>query len=564
MKNLKVGTKLVLGFGIVAVMVFILGVVSILNIGGMNRIVGLYAEKTVPNTEHINNIERYMVSEERYLTQAIASFDDETMMLFLDQAEAEAKNLTEEIEKYNQNARTEPALMEEYGAALADASQYQKKIIDMLRNNPKTVENDEIVWNIYQSEYAPAIEKATAKLLVVSEKVKELSIHQSEEADRTGYLARSIVFFTTVFMMFIVAILVFVIRKSILTPVKEIEVAAQRMSQGKLKSDIIYESRDELGDLASSMRETLQTIQTYVEDISMVLQMFSDGNFVIPEPTRPFAGDFKIIEDSVRLTVQRISATLSQINVAAEQVSAGSDQVSSGAQGLAQGTTEQAGSVEKLSVSVSEVENQIKQNLYHVNEANQLAADAVGAIGVSNHQMLQLTDAMSMIDGKSKEIKKIINTIEDIAFQTNILALNAAVEAARAGEAGKGFSVVADEVGNLADKAAQAAKNTAILIEDSVAAIQEGVDFADKTAEQLKQAVENVSLTEEVLKKIAKASKDQACSMSQISGGISQISAVVQSNSATSEESAAASEELSSQASLLKELIGNFELAGNE
>lgn len=216
--------------------------------------------------------------------------------------------------------------------------------------------------------------------------------------------------------------------------------------------------------------------------------------------------------------------------------------------------------MEELAATINEISNQVKSNAENAHNVNKLADDVGLKMTESNQQMQTMIEAMKEISSSSSEIGKIIKTIEDIAFQTNILALNAAVEAARAGEAGKGFAVVADEVRNLASKSAEASKNTAVLIESSILAVEKGTKIADETAHTLLESVEGAQKVTRTIDQISKASEEQASSISQITQGIDQISNVVQTNSATAEESAAASEELSGQAQILKGLISQFKL----
>ena len=218
--------------------------------------------------------------------------------------------------------------------------------------------------------------------------------------------------------------------------------------------------------------------------------------------------------------------------------------------------------MEELAASINEISTHINQNAESMQDMGGKAQHIAEEAQESNQRMQDMVNAMSDISNSSSEIGKIIKTIEDIAFQTNILALNAAVEAARAGAAGKGFAVVADEVRNLASKSAEASKNTASLIENSLRAVERGKEIADKTAKSLSTVMENINEANHMMTTLAQTSHEQAEFVTQITQGIDQISSVVQTNSATAQESAAASEELSSQANMLKELAGRFKLDG--
>ena len=380
-------------------------------------------------------------------------------------------------------------------------------------------------------------------------------------------IAETSAIITTIIFVSIAAILIgmmaiFIISGSISKPIKKITIAAQNIARGNFDVNLKVNSKDEVGKLADAFNMTISQLvnyQDYIDEISSALMRISQGDLMI-ELEKDYVGQFKKLEDNMKALLQSLNTTLLQINQSAEQVASGSDQVSSGAQALSQGATEQASSVEELSASIAEITSQIKQNAENAKLANEKAAFAGKELQNSNDQMSDMIAAMGKISLKSYEITKIIKIIDDIAFQTNILALNAAVEAARAGAAGKGFAVVADEVRNLAGKSAQAAKNTTILIEETLSAVQNGSNIANKTAASLELSAKVTSEAVSLIDKIAMASNDQAMSIAQVDQGVEQISSVVQTNAATAEESAAASEELSSQSSLLKELVSNFKL----
>ena len=267
-----------------------------------------------------------------------------------------------------------------------------------------------------------------------------------------------------------------------------------------------------------------------------------------------YVGSFTVILQHLRSFTNHLNKTITQINVASDQVSVGADQVSSGAQSLSQGATEQASSIQELAATFEVIANQVKENADDAEEANNKTTLAGSEMQKATEKISQLVEAMNEISTSSDEIQKIIKTIEDIAFQTNILALNAAVEAARAGAAGKGFAVVADEVRNLAGKSAEAVNNTTTLIEGTVAAIKRGNALVDEVAEKMTVVSNEAGEVACINSKISVASRESAESITQITVGVEQISGVVQTNSAT------ASEELSGQAQLLKELVGYFKV----
>lgn len=349
------------------------------------------------------------------------------------------------------------------------------------------------------------------------------------------------------------------ISRSISKPVKEMADAAQRMAQGDLNVQVSIESKNEIGQLGAAFAETIAAMKAYISDLSGNFAKMAQCDLRITRSVE-YKGDFIELEKSMRNIVTSLNDVMTQINRASEQVSSGSEQVSSGAQALAQGAAEQASSVEELAATITEISTHVKNNAEHATKASENIKNVRYEVEASNRHMDEMTAAMAKINDSSNEISKIIKTIQDIAFQTNILALNAAVEAARAGSAGKGFAVVADEVRNLAGKSAQAAENTTALIENSVLQVENGTKIANETAKSLLRVVESVKAVSDTVEQISLASNRQSDAVGQVTLGVDQISNVVQTNSATAEESAAASEELSGQAQTLKELAEKFKL----
>ena len=350
------------------------------------------------------------------------------------------------------------------------------------------------------------------------------------------------------------------VASGIANPVRDMSDRIQLLSEGDLTSDIsVIDRKDEIGTLNQSLINTVNFLREYITEISAVLGKISNGELNV-EIEKEYIGDFVSIKDSMEKIAASLTDTMIEIKNSSDQVAIGSDQVSSGAQALSQGATEQASSIEQLSASIIEISDQVRSNAVNANNATSLVESVGKEIDRSNIHMQEMIRAISEISDKSAQIGRIIKTIDDIAFQTNILALNAAVEAARAGAAGKGFAVVADEVRNLAGKSAQAASETTELIESSISAVLNGTRIADETAESLSSVVTGASKITSLMQDISKASNEQANSIGQVTQGIDQISGVVQTNSATAEESAAASEELSAQAQLLNSLVSKFKM----
>lgn len=334
------------------------------------------------------------------------------------------------------------------------------------------------------------------------------------------------------------------------------------LAEGNLAAEVPKIRRnDEIGLLAESTETIVTTMKGIIQDMDFGLGELANGNYTAESRTPElYVGDFKSLMMSMYSIITKNSAAFRLIRQAADQVASGSDQVASGAQALSQGTTEQASAVEELAATINDISNHVSHMAERAEEVQHQTDIADQEVESCNGQMAEMIRAMSDIADKSGEIGKIIKTIEDIAFQTNILALNAAVEAARAGEAGKGFAVVADEVRNLANKSQEASKNTSVLIEGSLTAVQEGTVIANDTAQSLSKVVDSVRNVAREISVISQAASDQASSIAQVTLGIDQISSVVQTNSATAEESAAASQELSSQSQELNSQVAQFKL----
>ncbi len=341
---------------------------------------------------------------------------------------------------------------------------------------------------------------------------------------------------------------------------------AERMKllvEGDLESPVPESTgRDETAELTRSTAEMVRGLNTIIHDISYLLTEMAGKNFDIQSSHREaYVGDFQNILLSMRTLKVELSNTMRQINISANQVSSASGQVSNGAQTLSHGAMQQASSIQELAATIADISESAKKTAAAAEEAGNFVGKAGAQLGISVEHVKELNVAMEKISNSSEEISKIITTIENIAFQTNILALNAAVEAARAGTAGKGFAVVADEVRNLASKSDEAAKATKELIENSISVVGEGSEAVGKVTAALEQTSQHAGNVSAQMDVVVEAIEKQTTALGQVNDGIDQISSVVQTNSATAEESAAASQQLSAEASSLKTLVDQFTLA---
>lgn len=306
---------------------------------------------------------------------------------------------------------------------------------------------------------------------------------------------------------------------------------------------------NEIGQLSQIFKNANAELRFVINDMVELLDEMAQLNYdVKSKDTERYQGDFKPVLESLKQINQNISRDYALTGRIAQQVAEGSEQVSSASQAMSQGSTEQAAAVEELAATIGEISNHIKHNDENAQRGGEASKEAMIVVHESAENMKQLMDSMKTVAGKSEDISKIIKTIDDIAFQTNILALNAAVEAARAGDAGKGFAVVAEEIRNLAGQSAEAAKGTAVLLNEAISAIDKSSALCEETGAGIEKVVNGAQQTVDMMEEIVSASHEQAVSVNQINEGINQISDVVQHNTATAEETAAASEELSAEA----------------
>lgn len=556
MKNLKIRTKLMVSYATVILLLITCIGISIANLSKIGKQVTEFYNGPFLVSASANIVNERFEGMQKSVFRAIANED----LTITNNAIQDAKDANAKI------AEQIPIIQQHYLGDAQTVANLQTKLNELAPMREEVIklalENKNAEAAAYMEQHnMPKIQEAQVildELISTASTTGETLIEDIRQAQMTSLVTLLVL---CAFSIVVCISFAAYITQAITKPVAEIEKAAQNMSEGILDTTINYQSEDELGHLSNSMRKTMSIFTDIIKDIDYLTKEISVGNFDIrTKKEKIYIGSFKPILLSLREVTMNLSDTIGQINQSSEQVSAGSDQVSSGAQALSQGATEQASSIEELAATINEISTQINQNAENAIQASQKAESVGNEMQRSDEKMKEMINAMEHISQSSQEIGKIIKTIEDIAFQTNILALNAAVEAARAGTAGKGFAVVAEEVRNLASKSAEASKNTAALIEASVKAVADGTSIADDTAKSLQEAVDGAKSVVETVNMIADASNTQAQSINQVTQGVDQISSVVQTNSATAEESAAASEELSGQAQILKDLVSRFKL----
>lgn len=495
------------------------------------------------------------------------------------------------LNQYNHLVNTDPDLYEVLDQQMADI---EVKINELMAEYQGTIVSDEdqqlydqacAAWKTYlevtgeefiKLSLNQELDKANAMLtgvgyesyMAFQENFDNLTDFNHSEADRVAQEAK-VVFIIVLVVIIVETVTAILITKmisgaitnSIVKPVDELVDVAAEMTKGNLSAELSYESTDELGRLADSIRETQTTLSAYIDEISDLLTNIAQGDLTIEfDRITDFNGDFNSIKTSLVTILKDFNDTLNDIQRAAEEVDKGSEEIANAANDLAQGTGDQASAVQELTATITTVASTAEQSAQETQKAYESVNEAVNEAEKEKLQMEELQDEMRKIKEISEEIKEIIIAIEQIASQTSLLSLNASIEAARAGDAGKGFAVVADQIGKLATDSAQAVVNTKELIEKTVVEIEKGSKITEETAVGFNRIIQEMGEFAQIAKATSESATNQAVVLEQVEQGVEQISAVTQENAAASEECSAISEELAARAADMRRLIQRFKL----
>ena len=555
-KNLKVRVSLALGFGITIIISVAIIILMLLIIDYQSTTYSSIINSQVKANELILQCRIYTnIAARNVRDMALEPSDpqNETTQATIDENIAELETVTKQlIAIYPLKDKG----LEEYTNAMQE---WYNEVPDIL--NAVNSGNQKEAIRIIKSECTPKLNNMIGIAKSISANLLKEQNRIIAKQQETSQLAETVMIIAAAVAALFVIFIALRLIASITKPVKQVSVALKGFSMGQLDIPVTYKSRSELGGMCDALRTSQHVLTELISDECHILDEMASGNFdVKTKDENIYVGALGNILKSIRAINRNLSDAIGQIMQGAEQVASEAMQVSNGSQSLAQGSTEQASSVEQLASTIVEISNNSKNNAHNSEHASAQSKLAGRQVEESVRLMGEMVLAMEKISSSSNEIGKIIATIENIAFQTNILALNAAVEASRAGEVGKGFAVVAEEVRGLAAKSDEAAKATKNLIEHSILTVNEGSGIVKSVSDSLTKTVEISNNVLEAVHSITQATAEEAESIEQVTRGVNEISCVLQTNSATSEEFAATSAEMSNQAALMKDILSRFTL----
>lgn len=550
--NYKISRKLKITFSSIMAAFLIFMAVSVFSLSNMAQDVKEFYDDAYTITEAARGTQQAFISIQKTIYQLTGNFDRTDELL--EQLNGYSAAFNECFNTVSEKYDDKEGLMEDFLAQIVGSQDTRDKILSLIAEaNPEAV-------TVLEEEYMPVINTAQGIMDQVIADCNGQAEHFVQMSRLTLWL--SLAAMAVVFLVVVFFVLYFyrLICDGIKTPVTQLEEAAVRFSKGDLNGVIEYQSEDELGSLADSLRGTLGALKEYISNISTVLNRMAEKDMTVTVDI-DYAGDFGKIKDAMLTIAGAMNETMHRIDGMAQQVSASAAQISQASQSVAEGAMDQSSAVEELLATVSGITGEVDQNAESAQRVSMESEKSVRIVEDGNRYMQELVGVMNKITARAEEISNITKMVNEISDQTNLLSLNASIEAARAGAAGKGFAVVANEIGNLANESANATREIDNLLKQTLSVVDEGSRLAEQTASVLKDVVTASEETNTSIGTISQACSRQADSLKDVLQGLQQIADVVQSNSAISEETSASSEELQSETEQVANMLKEFTLA---
>jgi len=606
LKNVKIGSKLILVYGILIAVIITIATMAMTGLTNIDKSIIEAFEFDLTKLVEVNNGLDYVNLVAKMWLYIGLEDDPVRQKMFYDQIAPEREKINKLFEYLEETTRTDDG---KKLLAAAEVTKAEFRRLGGILEEYYTVDlkkyNQEFRDLVSDGYYDETLKYLDAMQDIVDFNEKRLrtmgdEIHSDVVTNITMGLTISII------GIILAVFLAIIITRSITQPIGICVNVAEGIAHGNTNIKIDIDSKDETGILANAMRDMVRSIQHMYEDAVFLTEEALAGrlksradakkhegdyskiingvNEILDAVMAPvneamdvmkklsnkdlttrvngsYKGDMLVFKEDINTAATNLEDSLLQVDMAVDQISSASTEISSGSQVLAEATSEQASSLEEISSSLEEINSLTANNADNAKSGMKLADLAVQAVDEGNAAMEKMNKAMESILKSSQETGKIIKTIDDIAFQTNLLALNAAVEAAHAGEAGKGFAVVAEEVKNLALRSADAAKNTNSLIEESSKNSEMGSRIVEQVTKSFLDMKEQFNKVKSIVNEISASSDEQSHGVGQISTGVGEMNRVTQQNAANAEESASAAEELTSQAAELKTMVNTFTIS---
>ncbi len=555
MKNMNIGMRLKVGYGILMGFLVFVAVLAVFGIFTLNRSM----VKLVNGADKANDAIKMCRIDTNIAARSVREMalnpDESDYASYKQNVEEKLTDTGEQLKVLKNSGVLEDDMYQEYVDTLTTWANDAYAIVEKIEAGEKE-EATEMIFN----QCVPALDQLVNLAKDIDAEI-ENNVQSSIQKSRITYIVCvAIIVVVSIAALGLSWYISEMIMKSIMEPLVQIEGCAQELSEGNLHTELDCHSKDELGNLAHSLRKAINTLGSYVEDISNSMGEFAKGNFDV-KPSVEWKGDFIGIRDAFNMFEENMADTVKGLQKVAFQVETGAEQVSATSMELAQGATDQASVMQQFTATIETVSEQVSANAKYAKNISRQVEEVGGEITITTDKMNDMVDSMNEIEKSSQQIRKIIDTINDVATQTNLLALNASIEAARAGESGRGFAVVANQVTALAAQTASAAKESTDLIENSIAEVTRGMQITAEISKQQSSVAQNAKSIVEEVNNVADTLGAQKDAFVQLNEGVNQINEVVQTNSATSQQCAANSQEMNSQADVLGKLISRFKVA---